>query len=358
MDISSKNCLWQAVREDLLEYIRRNKLKPGDKFLSTDEVSARFKVSNITSRRALRELAKMNVIECGKGKGIYVKETTACDEIFFMVEYDSGVANALGLFIFNEINNGIVKAAAESEIKVTAVDPAYVAMAAAVKKPLNVIAVHEELKNKEAEAYLRSENVNCVHCHALAPHEGQLSIMDPLKEGAMLMVEHFIAQGHRRIAFMMPAGDKRWFYPRFEGYYDTIVKHGLPFSVELVKETVRDQKGVSSAMDELLSLPQPPTALFATHDALAMMALNYCQEKKVRVPQDIAVGGYDNRPECAISTPPLSSIEPFWKRQGELAVQHLLAIAAGRKPRKTIIAPPPLLVVRESSRMERTWRQG
>jgi len=352
MSYAKKECLWQLVMDGLLEHLRKNKLKPGSKFLSTDEVSARFKVSNITSRRALRELAKMNVIECGKGKGIYVKEPIACEEIFLMLEHDSGLSNALALSVYNETSNGILKAATETGVKITVVDPSYVVMAAAAKKPLNVIVMDEELKNKEAEAYLNSKDVNCVYCHALAPRKGHLSIMEPLKEGAIMMVEHFIAQGHRRIAFMMPSGDKRWFYPRFEGYYDTMLKHGLSFSVELVKETPRNQKGVSCAMGELFSLPQPPTALFAASDALATMALNYCQEKRVRVPQEIAVGGYDNRPECTISTPRLSSIEPFWKRQGELAVQHLLSIATGKKPKKMIITPSPQLVVRQSSQME------
>ncbi len=342
-------CLWNSIRDELAVRIRTGKLKPGDPFLSADELSANYKVSNITSRRVLDELAAMNLIRRVKGKGSFIKGPPPCDEIFLVVESDVGLDAILRHYIYNAVSKGVGLAAAEAGINVTTVSPDYVALAAESKKKLNVVMIRGILKNKTAAEYLASPEVNCVCCHAVERCPGIVTIVEPLKEGAILMTEHLVAEGHERIAFMMPASAHKWFKSRFDGYYETLMRHGKPFGFDLVKEVSEEYESVCMRMDELRALPEPPSALFCATDAIALHVLRYCRENGVRVPKELAVAGFDNRIECEIANPPLTSVDTRWEEQGRRAVSCLLQMASGRKIKGFCIGVRPELVVRESA---------
>ncbi len=342
-------CLWSSIRDELASQITRGNLKPGAPFLTADDLSARYKVSNITSRRVLDELAGMNLIRRVKGKGSYIKEPPPCNEIFLVIESDIGLATILQHHIYSEINRGVLLAASEAGVKVTTVSPDYVVLASETDKKLNVITIQGIFKNKAALDYISGGNVNSVCCHATSSKPGILSILEPLKEGAVMMTEHLISKGHRRIAFIMPQNQHKWFKSRFEGYHETMMKHELPFSFELVKEAFEEKSSVSDKVEELFALSKPPTAIFAATDLIALHVLKYCQENKIKVPKELSVGGFDNRPECFISTPPLTSIDTQWMEQGRIAVKTLLKMISGEKGNERSITIAPRLVLREST---------
>ncbi len=350
MKTDTRTSLWASIKDELAAQISKGKLRPGDPFLSADDLSSRYKVSNITSRRVLDELAEMNLIRRVKGKGSFIKEPPACNEIFLVIESDHGLSSILQTHIYNEINKGILQAATDAGIRITTVSPDYVVLAAESARKLNVITIQGIFKNKAASDYISGGNVNCVCCHAMSARPGILSIIEPLKEGAEMAVEHLISKGHRRIAFMMPDYSYKWFKGRFEGYQETLMKHDLPFSFDMVRECREEKDSVAAKLGELLSLPNPPTAIFAATDIIALHVLKSCQERKIRVPGKMAVCGFDNRPECSISTPPLTSIDTQWMEQGRAAVANLLKMASsGTSAKERNISIQPRLVEREST---------
>ncbi|WP_437611266.1 LacI family DNA-binding transcriptional regulator [Erwinia sp. V71] len=141
---------------------------------------------------------------------------------------------------------------------------------------------------------------------------------------ACAVVRHLAAKGHRRIALINT--DMRYLYShqREAGYRETLTELGLAWQhVEYVSGV--DYEAGSAAMAQMLQLPQPPDAIFAVSDVLAGGALHSVHQAGLRVPQDLAVMGFDGVPFSAVTTPPLTTIEQPMHQLGVRSVQLLLA---------------------------------
>ena len=105
------------------------------------------------------------------------------------------------------------------------------------------------------------------------------------------------------------------------------------------------------ALKELLSLPSPPTAIFAGNDYRAMHLLEYCRENNLGVPEELSIVGYDNIAESALTSVPLTTIDTHLEELGARGVNLLMEMMVeGRKKTRKDIVIKPDLVVRESSR--------
>ena len=101
------------------------------------------------------------------------------------------------------------------------------------------------------------------------------------------------------------------------------------------------------AMVQLLELPQPPTAVFAASDNMAVGALRALHDRGLRVPDDVAVIGYDDLPLAAFTSPPLTSVHQPISDMGAHAVRVLIEQIRGQSP-ATSVRLPARLVVRDS----------
>jgi LacI family transcriptional regulator len=171
------------------------------------------------------------------------------------------------------------------------------------------------------------------------------------RSGAQRATRHLIELGHKRIGFLDPwhsvgNDEKR------EGYGQALSAAGLPFDATLVVETSGHYATHGYyAMDELMSVARPPTAVFAHNDSLALGALRWCHKHSRRVPQDVAIMGYDNIEYAEFAEPPLSTMNYAVDVVSRMAVDRIMRlIAAGDdwpEPRVTLIDPE--LVVRGST---------
>jgi DNA-binding LacI/PurR family transcriptional regulator len=115
-------------------------------------------------------------------------------------------------------------------------------------------------------------------------------------EGGQKVTEHLVKLGHRKIAFL---GDhlETPFHPsmryRFQGYRETLEKEGIPFVPEYLVEGHNDRKTARQLARKLLSLDNPPTAIFAGCDTQAIGVLDTAREMNIRVPEELSVIGYD-----------------------------------------------------------------
>jgi DNA-binding LacI/PurR family transcriptional regulator len=166
-------------------------------------------------------------------------------------------------------------------------------------------------------------------------------------------VQHLVSLNRHRIAFIgvHPDANRQPAHLRLRGYQEAIAAAGLPYDPTLVTATHQfGREDGFVGMRALLALPKPPDAVFAYNDLIAIGAMHAIVQADLRVPDDIAVMGFDDIEDGRFSNPSLTTIAPDKDRIGRLAVSQLIARIAGKPvdpPRDT--QPPFRLVTREST---------
>jgi DNA-binding LacI/PurR family transcriptional regulator len=127
------------------------------------------------------------------------------------------------------------------------------------------------------------------------------------RAGMAAIVDHLVSLGHRRIAFAGPRrlGD---ITEREAAYVASLERHGLPHRADYVQEASNDFAGGALALDRLMDLREPPTAIVAPTDVLAMGMLHAAQRRGLRVPADVSISGFDDIPVAAVSVPALTTV--------------------------------------------------
>jgi len=143
--------------------------------------------------------------------------------------------------------------------------------------------------------------------------------------GARAMVRHLVRQGYRRIAMIKGPERNHDSRERLRGYRSVLRLAGLPVHAELeVAGDFTESSGYAAAQ-QLLALSERPRAIFAANDAMAVGALSALRDAGVRVPEDVALAGFDDIPIAQYLTPPLSSvhvaIDELGRRATELAIR-------------------------------------
>ena len=166
--------------------------------------------------------------------------------------------------------------------------------------------------------------------------------------GAERAVEHLIALGHRRIAFVGGPTDSSARRERYQGYTLALERAGLPVDARLVISSLVTRDDGYRAILEALARPEPPTAALCYNDVVAFGVMLGLRAAGRRVGNDFAVIGFDNVREAALWRPALTSVSIDPRLIGETAAYRLLdrVREPGRAPRRTIL--PAGLVIRES----------
>jgi DNA-binding LacI/PurR family transcriptional regulator len=166
-------------------------------------------------------------------------------------------------------------------------------------------------------------------------------------------VQHLVSLDRRRVAFIgAQAGDPRQSaHLRLRGYTEALAGAGLAFDPALVGTTAQfGRLDGLLAMRDLLALPEPPDAVFCYNDLIAIGAARAILEAGLRIPEDIAVIGFDDIEEGRFSTPTLTTICPDKEHIGRLAVRALVARIEGKPVSPPYDVQPPFrLVTREST---------
>ncbi len=162
-------------------------------------------------------------------------------------------------------------------------------------------------------------------------------------------VEHLIRLGHTRIG-MITNGPLHYTASadRLEGYRRALNDHALPYDPDLVVYGAFREESGQVAMDRLLEREDPPSAVFVASDAVALGALVSIRRHGLRVPDDIALVGFDDIPLAAYVNPPLTTVRLPARRLGEEAARLLVALVEGREVESTHILLDTTLVVRAS----------
>jgi LacI family transcriptional regulator len=147
--------------------------------------------------------------------------------------------------------------------------------------------------------------------------------------GAFEATTYLLDRGHRRIGHL--AGDPRYAsaQARRAGYERALRARGLALDPALVTVESWTPLAVDAAMARLQVLSDPPTALFAANDSLAFRAVELARAAGRRIPDDLAVVGFDDIPLAREMVPPLTTVQIPLNEVGRLAARHLLASIDG-----------------------------
>jgi LacI family transcriptional regulator len=143
--------------------------------------------------------------------------------------------------------------------------------------------------------------------------------------GGRLGAEHLIAAGRGRIGFINGPAHYEATHRRLAGYRAALEAAGLPYDPALVRVGKWHEASGYQLAHELLRLPAPPDALFCASDSIAVGALDALHERGLRVPEDVALVGFDNRHFSLYQRPPLTTVALPLVEMGRLAGQLLLA---------------------------------
>lgn len=166
--------------------------------------------------------------------------------------------------------------------------------------------------------------------------------------GARLVTEHLLHLGHKKISFINgPHGWQSSHY-RLQGYEDALYAAGLPIRKEYIETGDWDVPSGTAAAKRLLDLPDPPTALFAANDVMALGAIYAITNAGLRVPQDIAVVGYDDQDFASFCNPTLTTVSLPAYDMGRRAGELLLGQLSGRTTTVQSQLVKGSLIIRES----------
>ncbi|HEU0256864.1 MAG TPA: LacI family DNA-binding transcriptional regulator [Microbacteriaceae bacterium] len=176
------------------------------------------------------------------------------------------------------------------------------------RRPLGVILVFSGL-SEENKRKLRSRRVNFVVVDPSGePDPDVASVGSANWAGGMSAVRHLTDLGHRRIGMITGPGDMLCSVARGDGYRAALSRAGIPFDPDLVYDgTFHVQSGKDGAA-YLLSLPEPPTAIFAGSDLQALGVYETARARNIRVPDDLSVVGYDDLRLARWAGPPLTTV--------------------------------------------------
>jgi LacI family transcriptional regulator len=172
------------------------------------------------------------------------------------------------------------------------------------------------------------------------------------REGVRLLVEHLVGHGHERIAYIGGTPDVTSGGERLAGFDEAMAAAGLAGrSVVRISDDSWSPASAASAVTELLSGPDRPTALIAGGDRLALGAIQAIKRRGLRIPQDLALVSFqDPDPLGGVLEPPVTSLLGQERELGRHAAGLLLAVLAGPvgEPSALEVRLPATLVVRRS----------
>lgn len=179
------------------------------------------------------------------------------------------------------------------------------------------------------------------------PHINSIALDD--FTGAYKAVEHLIELGHRKIAFLAGPTDIRSANDRHRGYLKALTDYSLPVREDFIIQCYFAEKDGYDAAFTLLKNSVIPTAVFCANDDTAIGLMKGLMMQKVRIPDDIAVVGYDDAPVATMIEPNLTTVRNPLNSIGQRCVEEFIKVVSGESKEHFHILIEPELIIRESS---------
>ncbi|GAA3613830.1 LacI family DNA-binding transcriptional regulator [Microlunatus ginsengisoli] len=167
--------------------------------------------------------------------------------------------------------------------------------------------------------------------------------------GGVTAVEHLLSLGHRRIAHAAGPVSVECSHARLAGYHSALRQAAIEVDDTLVTHSLFTYDGGRAVAARLLDRPDPPTAVFAACDEIALGIVEEARRRSIRVPEDLSVIGFDDSFLASRSAPPLTTVAQPLLEMGRLAVRSLTQLIAGDVVATRHLELATHLVVRDST---------
>lgn len=150
-------------------------------------------------------------------------------------------------------------------------------------------------------------------------------------KGAVLAMEHLIKKGHKKIVFYSGNLFETNARDRFKAYQDTLINNGLKYNEEWVIHSEFDEEDAYLKTEQIFKCTNRPTAIFCASDYIAIGAIRRIQEMGLKIPDDIAIIGFDDIELASHIQPKLTTVRQPLHELGRNAGQILLDIITGKR---------------------------
>ncbi|WP_078409871.1 LacI family DNA-binding transcriptional regulator [Priestia abyssalis] len=165
--------------------------------------------------------------------------------------------------------------------------------------------------------------------------------------GGYQATAHLAELGHQRIAVITETVQSS--VDRIRGYHNALKDYELVYDEDLCIEIAATVANGEKATEQFLKLKEPPTAIFAFNDILALGAMEAVRKRGLSIPEDISIIGFDDTLLASYSNPPLTTIAQPLEDIGDQAIDLIVAEIEGKKRAAQRIMLLPELVVRKST---------
>jgi len=362
--------LYLRVKERLRGDLRLAQASRGMKRVPTlDALQKQYQVSRPTLSKALAALAAEGVLVKQAGRGMFALASTAEPEaaqeaVRATIGY---IAPLYGAELAQSVFSGIDRVAHRRDYRVLMAgsgDNVARERAAArdmVAAGARGLIVYPTLRlgREQDHDYLKTEDlgVPVVLLDTCTREQGHTQIIfDNRRAGAQVTL-WLSEQGRQRIGviFYLEEAHHPGLEARYQGYLGALREQGLTADPQIIRrvDPHHVQEHLEPILDEWLSLPEPPDAIIACNDLVAMDMIERLADRGVRVPQDISVAGFDNSVAARRFKPAFVKTDPDFNNLGVVACETLLdGLEAGSLPPQIYILAVPLLIPREPASQE------
>lgn len=350
---------YSAAKQMLKHRIMNGELAQGEQLTPELKLCQEFNVSRSTIRRAILELVEEGLLERIQGSGTFVRFRRSASQHRLLALLLCQYENIVGAY--DLLLKGAMHQAAERGYEIiisnsrnqsfTGVDQAVRLnerlVAGTIVVPLQsggqTTALEQIIK------ILHAGGQKLVLADNHAPDSTIPSICSQNREAMYQLTRHVISQGYRRISFLTSQQIEP-VMEREEGFLQAMAESGLevPPHYFLHVEGGDPRNQGRQAVDVFLAMREPPEAIICLHDLIAHNVIDQCRKRGWRVPDDVAVTGFDDLPQSATWDPPLTTMHQPLYEMGELAVDMLIAQLQGKPVAEPHLRLPCRMVIRES----------
>jgi len=167
--------------------------------------------------------------------------------------------------------------------------------------------------------------------------------------GAKMATDYLVGLGHIHIGLITGPSDWRVTADRLAGYQAALLTAGLPLVPHLVRESDLTLEGGQTETAKLLGLPNPPSAVFALSDGMAVGALKAVRNRGSEVPRDISVVGFGDSEIASVTTPPLTTVHEPLQGLGRVAADMIWKLMQGQQLDAPRMELSTTLAIRDST---------